>query len=265
MSNELTEKVKQNAQKNEVAKVEGAQSIFDLVKKMGPQFAMALPKHINSERFLRISLTCLRNNPKLAQCSAQSFMAALMQSAQAGLEPSTLGQCFILPFKGEAKLIYGYQGLLTLVRRSGEIKDIYAEIIYENDTWDITLGLEKNIVHKPLLTGEDRGKPIIVYSVAVFANGSRSFDFMTAADVQKVKNASPSANFSDSPWKNWTDSMWKKTILKRHSKILPLSVEIAAQMAADETIKTKIAMDMTEVPSEEIVVTAEDIDSVPAE
>lgn len=259
MSENLMQKVEAKA----VAKtVKGAESIYDVVKKMGSQFNMALPKHLSGERFMRIALTCLRNNPKLAACSKESFLGALMQSAQVGLEPSTLGQCFILPYKNEAKLIYGYQGLLSLVRRSGEIKDIYAEIIYEKDTWEITLGLEKNITHKPLLTGEDRGNPILVYSVAVFENGSRSFDFMTAADIEKIKKASPSASYSDSPWKNWPEAMWKKTILKRHTKTLPLSAEIATQIAADETVKKEIAPDM-DINVEAIVIEEEQTE-VPA-
>jgi recombination protein RecT len=240
MSNELMQKVEAKA----VAKTTGGKTLYDLVKSMGPQFAMALPRHIKEERFIRIALTCLRTIPKLAQCSQESFLGALMQAAQAGLEPGVLNQCHIIPFKGEAKLVYGYQGLLLLVRRSGEIKDIFSEIIYENDEWDIILGDEKKLKHKPLLSGADRGKPILVYSVATFENGSKSFDFMTMTDIEKIKKASPSSSYSDSPWKNWPEAMMKKTVLKRHTKTLPLSSEIMAHIQADETVKKEIAPDM---------------------
>ena len=64
-------------------------SIYDLISsdKMKSQFAMALPKHIDTERFVRIALTCIRQNPKLAECSRESLLGALMTSSQLGLEP----------------------------------------------------------------------------------------------------------------------------------------------------------------------------------
>lgn len=219
-------------------------TIFDLVKKMGPQIQMALPKHLNSERFVRIALTCLRNNPQLANCNRESFLAALMQSAQIGLEPSTLGQCYILPYKNEAKLIIGYQGMINLVRRSGEIADIYAEIIYANDDYSIEFGLDRDLKHKPNLLSEDRGEPVLVYAVARLKDGSCSFVVMTMTEINKIKLASPSASSSSSPWKSWPDMMMRKSAIKRLCRYLPISIEIASMINTDETTKKDIAPDM---------------------
>lgn len=86
------------------AKVGGAvaekkRTIFDVIEAGKEQFAAALPKHLSSERFTRIAITCVRQNPKLAECSVPSLLGSLMTVAQLGLEPGVLGQCYLIPFK----------------------------------------------------------------------------------------------------------------------------------------------------------------------
>lgn len=49
-------------------------TIFDGVQAGAKQFATALPKHVNSERFVRIAITTIRQNPKLAKCSQESLL-----------------------------------------------------------------------------------------------------------------------------------------------------------------------------------------------
>ena len=64
-----------------------------LMTKMAKEIEAALPSMISSERFQRVALTAFSNNPKLQQCEPMSFIAAMMESAQLGLEPNTpLGQ-----------------------------------------------------------------------------------------------------------------------------------------------------------------------------
>ena len=46
------------------------------VNRMSDQFKMALPAHIPVERFTRVVMTALQNNPKLMACSKQSFFNA---------------------------------------------------------------------------------------------------------------------------------------------------------------------------------------------
>ena len=83
----------------EISKQETKKTIFDVIKAGEKQFAAALPKHINSERFTRIAITTIRQNPDLAKCSQESLLGSLMVLAQLGLEPGVLGQAYLLPFK----------------------------------------------------------------------------------------------------------------------------------------------------------------------
>ena len=118
-------------------------TIFDIIKAGEQQFAAALPKHINSERFTRIAITTIRQNPKLAECNAESLLGSLMTIAQLGLEPGVLGQCYLIPFKNnklgtvECQFQLGYKGMIELLRRTGQLSDIYAYTVYSNDEFSI--------------------------------------------------------------------------------------------------------------------------------
>ena len=55
--------------------------------KIKAQMALALPKHMTADRLARIALTEIRKTPALARCDQTSFLGAIMQCAQLGLEP----------------------------------------------------------------------------------------------------------------------------------------------------------------------------------
>lgn len=58
----------------------------DLIKAMEPEIKKALPSVITPERFTRMALSTLNTTPKLMECSQMSFLGALMNAAQLGLE-----------------------------------------------------------------------------------------------------------------------------------------------------------------------------------
>lgn len=227
-----------------------SESIVSLLNSPGmkDQIARALPKHLNAERFARIALTAIRMNPQLAACNKESFFAALLTASQLGLEPNVLGQSYLIPYGQECQFIIGYQGLLQLIRRSGQVSDIYAEIIYEHDEYEVEFGLERKLKHKPNFELADRGKPKYAYAVAILKDGGKSFVVLPWTEIMKRKNVSKSSKSQYSPWNQWTDEMAKKTAIKALAKYLPLSVEMAYQVNTDETVKKEIDIDMTVVP-----------------
>ena len=64
-------------------------SIADLIRAMEPEIKKALPSVLTPERFTRMALSALNTTPKLQECTQMSFLAALMNAAQLGLEPNT--------------------------------------------------------------------------------------------------------------------------------------------------------------------------------
>jgi recombination protein RecT len=229
-----------------------ANTISDYLKRMAPEIARALPKHMDADRLSRVVMTTIRTNPKLLECNVPSLIAAVMQSAQLGLEPGLLGHCYLIPFKdsknntSNVQFIVGYKGLIDLARRSGNIESIAAHVVHENDEFLIEYGLEEKLVHKPAT--KDRGKPILVYAYAKFTGGGHQTEFMTLDEVEAIRRRSKSAN--NGPWVTDWAEMAKKTVIRRLWKYLPISIEIASQAAQDGTVKTQISEDMTDVPDE---------------
>ncbi|WP_321328419.1 recombinase RecT [uncultured Ilyobacter sp.] len=216
-------------------------SIFDLISsdKMKSQFAMALPKHVDTERFVRIALTCIRQNPKLAECSRESLLGALMTSSQLGLEPGgVLGQAYLIPFsvKGqmECQFQIGYKGMLELLRRSGQLSNIRVHTVYENDEFEIGYGLDCILNHKPVF--KDRGKMIGFYAVAELKDKSKQFHFMSYDDILEHEKTHRKGNYQTNVWKQHFEAMAHKTVVKLLMKWLPVSVEFLEMASKDEGV-----------------------------
>lgn len=236
---------------NQVKKASPSKGMEQLLTKMGGQIQKALPSMVSSERFQRVALTAFSNNTKLQQCDPMSFIAAMMQSAQLGLEPNTpLGQAYLIPYGKQVQFQIGYKGLLELAQRSGKIKTLYAHEVRENDTFDIDYGLNQTLTHKPLLKG-NRGEVIGYYAVYHLDTGGNSFIFMTKDEVlEHAKRFSKTYN--SGPWQTDFDAMAKKTVIKQLLKYAPLSIELQRATSMDETIKTEISDDMSLVQDEGI-------------
>lgn len=239
------------------AVVKKPQTIQDYVKKMEGEIAKALPSVITPERFTRMVLSAISTNKNLASCTPQSFLGAMMNAAQLGLEPNTpLGQAYIIPYKGQAQFQLGYKGLIDLAYRSGEVELVQAHIVYANDKFECEFGLDPKLVHVP--ADHDRGEPVKVYAMFKTKSGGYGFEVMSMDDVRAhAIKYSQSYNSSISPWKTNFDEMAKKTVLKRCLKYAPLKSDFVRGMSTDETVKSQLDEHMYDVPNETIEIDAE--------
>lgn len=214
------------------------QNMEDLLVLMADEIKKALPENVKSERFQRIALTAFNGNAKLQQCDPLTFLAAMMQSAQLGLEPNTpLGQAYLIPYGGNVQFQIGYKGLLELAYRTREYKNIYAHEVYENDEFEVEYGLNPVLIHKPAFS--NRGKVIGYYAVFKLINGGDSFAYMSIEEVEAHARKF-SKTYSNGPWKSDFDSMAKKTVLKQLLKYAPLSTEVQEVTAIDERVAPEI-------------------------
>ncbi|WP_203334335.1 recombinase RecT [Planococcus beigongshangi] len=224
------------------------QTLNALLKRMGPEIQRALPKHMDADRIARIALTAVRTTPKLLECDQTSFLAAIMQSAQLGVEPNTgLGQAYLIPYGKQVQFQLGYKGLIDLAVRSGQYKSIYAHEVYAEDEFEFTYGLTKDLVHKP--ASIPQGEPIGYYAVYHLQNGGYDFVYWTREriDHHAHKFSQAVQKGWTSPWKTNYDAMAKKTVLKEVLKYAPKSIELQKTVEADSTIKNEISRDMSEI------------------
>lgn len=213
------------------------------------QLKAALPRHMTAERMARIATTEMRKVPKLGQCDPMSFLGAVIQCAQLGLEPgNALGHAYILPFdkrekvggqwktvRTEAQVIIGYRGMIDLARRSGQIVSIDARAVYEGDRFECLLGLDPRIDHQPDWQNVNRADPSklrFVYAVAKLKDGGVQFDVMSRAEVEGIRARSKSAD--NGPWVTDFAAMAVKTVVRRLFKFLPVSIEMQTAVGLDE-------------------------------
>jgi recombination protein RecT len=201
------------------------------IERMSPQFKAALPSHVSVDRFVRVTLTAVQTNPNLLNADRRTLFAAATKAAQMGLLPDGR-EGAIVTFKDQAQWMPMVAGIMKLVRNSGEISTWSVQAVYENDQFDFCLGDEEHITHKPNLA--NRGKLIAVYSIVTMKDGEKSREVMSVEDVLAIKARSRSGN--SGPWVSDFAEMAKKTVIRRHSKRLPLSTDIDGVLKEDDEL-----------------------------
>lgn len=211
-----------------------ADSLSNQIQTMSPQFQLALPKHIDVSKFIRVAQTVIKTNPALQKCTPTSIYAGLLKCAQDGLyiDGSTAA---LVPFGDTAQYMVMLQGILTKIRNSGLVSSIMPEIVYENDTFEYYIDENgKHFKHVPNFDGE-RGEIKLVYSVAKLKDGDVFVEVMSKADVEKVRQSSRSKN--SGPWVTWWSEMAKKTVVRRQAKYLPNSTDLESMFKSDDDIE----------------------------
>lgn len=213
-------------------------TIADVLNKGKKQLELALPKHLNADRLIRVALTAIQRSPKLLECTPLSIAGSLMQAAQLGLEPDgILGLAYLVPFhnsktgRSECQLIAGYKGLMELARRSGFVSSIQARVVHDKDLFRYKFGLHPVLEHEPS-DEEDPGPMTHAWALAHFVNGGFQYEVMSRQQIEKVRKGSKSAN--SGPWQTHYDEMAIKTVIRRLCGKLPLSPEAQRLFVAED-------------------------------
>lgn len=132
---------------NQVA-VSPAKTLSDFMDKYKGQIALALPKHISADRMVRLAMTSFSQNAALQKCDMHSIFASVVIAAQLGLEIGVGGQGYLVPYKGKATFVPGWQGLVDLVSRAGRAT-VWTGAVYRGDRFDWALGDNPFVKHQP--------------------------------------------------------------------------------------------------------------------
>jgi recombination protein RecT len=234
-------------------------TLRNLFEQQRPELAKLLPRGMDPDRLFRMALTEVIKNPTLLECSAESWALAVQTCAQQGLYPdSGLGYMYLVPRKKagvqEVSAMRGYQGDIKLARNSGEITDIYAEVVHKKDLYKVTKGLHRNIVHEPYDGEDDDPGPLVAcYAVAKLTSGEVPFVTLRKRDVERHRASSESWQKDWSPWQKHTEAMWKKTAIHELAKWLPKDSE-AAEKAVRAIMGEAAAIDTTAIEASSVPV-----------
>lgn len=194
------------------------------LSRMTPEFAKALPSHVGADKFTRVVMSAVQQNPDILAADKRTLLGACMKAAQDGLLPDGR-EAAITVYNTKAGKVAQFMpmiaGILKKARNSGEISTIAAELVYTNDRFEYRVVNGKpEMIHEPVVFGE-RGDVLGAYACAVLKDGSTMVEVMSKADIEKVRGASRAKD--SGPWVSWWGEMARKTVLRRLSKRLPSS------------------------------------------
>lgn len=210
------------------------------------EFYAGLPSHVKPERFMRNLDIALMQNPQLMQCDPRLIFREVSKAAALGLylDPQ-LGEAYLIvgwnnkKKQSEPQLRIGYRGLIKLGRQSGEISQIYAHEVHANDVFKASLGDDKKLVHEPDIFG-DRGPIVGYYAVVKYKDGDTDFEPLTIAQAHKIRDRSDgwkafqAGKIKSTPWATDEEEMAKKTAIRRLTKRVPQSPELAEAIRIED-------------------------------
>ncbi len=233
--------------KNAITKTK-AGSVKEMIQsdRFKSAIAQALPKHLTPDRFARIAIVAMTRTPALAECTQASLFDCLMDLSQLGLEPDGR-RAHLIPYGDKATLIIDYKGLVELAMRSGNVANIHADLVCENDRFEYDRG---SITQHKIDFRKDRGEPFAVYAICRFKDNTEKTEVMTLAEVESIRNRSKAGR--KGPWVTDWGEMAKKTVFRRLSKWLPLSPEYRDALEADADVPPDLAHGITVSPPKPI-------------
>ena len=198
---------------------------------MSPQFqeqiAVACGDAIDPKHFLRVALTAVNKNPKLADCTKESVLQCCLDAASFGVE--TNGRdAHLIPYGKVCTLIIDYKGYVRLVMNTGAVSNIHADVVCEGDEFEYNLGEVK--AHR-IDYRKPRGTMYAVYCIATMKDGTKKAEVLSKDEVDAIRRRSRSGG--SGPWVTDYHEMSKKSAFRRLQKWLPLSPEIQEKLDKD--------------------------------
>lgn len=219
-----------------------------MLKAFLPEIQRALPAHLNGDRMSRIALTAFRRTPKLAECDPRSVFAAVIQAAQLGLEPDTLGRAYLLPYAKNTKVgnvwqktwecqfIPGWKGLVDLVSRSGQAT-VWTGAVFLGDRFEYQLGDDPKCVHIPG-DGHGEGEPTHVYACGrVKGSDTAITEVWSIARIKRHLQKYNKVGDKHYAYENM-EMYARKVVLLQVLKYMPMSTELSRAVELDNAAAT---------------------------
>lgn len=193
--------------------------------------------------FMSALLAVWNGNDKLQECDERSIFGAagLAATLNLSITPS-LGQAYIVPFKGRATFQIGVRGLVQLAHRTKQYAALHAGKVYEGEISGFN-----PVTGEPII-GERISDKVVGYVAYMrLVNGFEKTLYMTADEIEAhaVKYSQSYAydkrsGKKSSPWSTNFDAMASKTVLKKLLNAWGiLSAEMAEAIQSDQAVVDK--------------------------
>lgn len=182
---------------------------------------LTLPSNYNASNALKSAFFKLQEvkdrngKPALEVCTKDSIANSLLDMVVQGLSPAKT-QCYFIVYGTQLQLNRSYFGTQAVLKRLNNVKDIWANVIYQDDVFDYEndRGREKLVSHKTEFGNRD--KPIIgAYAVVLTSDDDEVLTVMTKKEIEASWSQSKTGKAVHN---KFPQEMAKRTVINRAAK-----------------------------------------------
>lgn len=181
---------------------------------------LVLPPNYNASNALKSAFFKLQEvkdrngKPALEVCSKASVANALLDMVTQGLSPAKT-QCYFIVYGDQLQLNRSYFGTQAVLKRLTNVKDIWANVIYEGDVFDYEVdgGRERLLKHETHFLNRDK-EILGAYAVVQTEDGEKILTVMTRKEIEASWSQAKTKNVQN----KFPQEMAKRTVINRAAK-----------------------------------------------
>jgi len=182
---------------------------------------LALPKNYNVANALQIAFLKLKEEsnkgkPLLNTVTKDSVVETLLNMALQGLSPAK-NQCYFIAYGNKLQMQRSYKGTQAALKRIRGINDIWANVIYEDDDFEMEIdkkGIERFVGHDTNWVNRD-GEIVGAYAIVDTDEQDQLLTVMTMKEIQQSWDQSRT---NQGVHKKFGQEMAKRTVINRAAK-----------------------------------------------
>jgi len=210
----------------ELAKTDETKAVVPIIQaktyieQIAPKFLEVKGLKLQFEKEFGFAMQILRKNNSLLSIAVQDkveLQTAIINVALTGLSLNpVLKYAYLVPRGGKICLEPSYMGFIKILTDAGSVKQVWADVIREGDSYQVHRGTHPRIEHGYNLQ-DVRGEIIGCYAVALLADGTTQFEVLQKVEVDNIRRRS----MGGCVWTTDESEMYKKTAIRRLFKYLP--------------------------------------------
>ncbi|MEC2046687.1 recombinase RecT [Bacillus licheniformis] len=181
---------------------------------------LVLPSNYNASNALKSAFFKLQEvrdkngKPAMEVCSRESIANSLLDMVVQGLSPAKT-QCYFIVYGNQLQLNRSYFGTQAVLKRLTNVKDIWANVIFEGDVFDYEIdgGREKLLKHETKF--QNRDKDVLgAYAVIKTIEDEEILTVMTRKEIETSWSQAKTKSVQN----KFPQEMAKRTVINRAAK-----------------------------------------------
>ena len=214
----------QNPQRMDVKRKDIPVMVHNQLDKLVAEGNLSFPAGYNASNAIQNAWMIIQdtkdrdNHPALDVCTVGSVMKAMLDTVIMGLNPAKK-QVYYIVYGNKLEAQRSYFGTMAATKRVTGVKAIWADVVYEGDTFKIGKKRGSWVIqeHESGFENINPEKIVAAYCTIEMEDGREYTEVMNMAQIQK--SWAKSRNPKQSVHKEFPDQMAKRTVINRACKM----------------------------------------------